>query len=278
MLSFEKGRPIAKIVGGDDNGELLHISDEADTNKCCDCKKCSNKCYIKPCCKKCCMAEDELEDESLGTDFELENGVMIPVPNIDTRDVLYVAGPAGSGKSTFAAKYAEMFQKLYPQKEIIVFSRKPSDPVLDKLRPSRFIIDESIVENPIDFTKELTESCLVIFDDCNTFPNDKVKKAVSKLMMDLMEVGRSFGIYMVITSHLLNPNERKDSRTIWNEATAVCIFPKSGNKYGMQYALKNYCGFDTKTIKEILEIPSRWVMIAKTCPQYILYETGCFIP
>ena len=55
------------------------------------------------------------------------------------------------------------------------------------------------------------------------------------------------------------------------------IFPKSGNRKGMVYALSNYCGFDKKTIEKILTLPSRWVLIGKEYPMYVLYEKGCFL-
>jgi hypothetical protein len=42
----------------------------------------------------------------------------------------------------------------------------------------------------------------------------------------------------------------------------------------MIYALKNYCGFDNKTIDKILNLPSRWVLIGKQYPLYILHEKG----
>jgi hypothetical protein len=93
-------------------------------------------------------------------------------------------------------------------------------------------------------------------------------------MHDILEIGRSFGIYCIITSHLVNPNERKDSRTIWNEAHTVTIFPRSGNRHGMNYALKNYIGLDNKMIDKVLSVPSRWVTIGKQYPMYILHEKG----
>lgn len=278
MLSFNNGRPIAKIIGGENNGRLINILSDEQNNKhikCCKCRDCSEDCYDEPCCRKCRVGYEDEDD--LGSEFEIDDGKLIPVPNIDTRQILFISGPSGSGKSTLASKWLEMYKKIFPNKEILLFSRKPSDPVLDRLKVSRFIIDESIIEHPIDFTKDLKDFGCVVFDDCNTFQNDGVKKAVSKLMHDILEVGRSFGIYCVITSHLLSPNEKKDSRTIWNEAQEICIFPKSGSRHSMEYALKNYCGFDKKTINEILSLPSRWVIIGKSYPQYVLYENGCFM-
>lgn len=276
MLSFTNGRPIAKIEGGKLNKEILHLKtdDENNDSDCECCRKCHPKrCKKKPCCKGCGF-NDTKDDLEIGKNFDLPSGKFIPVPNIDTREVVYIAGPSGSGKSTLASKYIEIYKKLFPNNPVIIFSRKNQDPVLDKLKPLRFIIDETIVTDPIDITKELNTGACVLFDDCNTFQDDKIKKAVAKLMHDILEIGRSLGIYCVVTSHLINPNERKDSRTIWNEAHTITIFPKSGNRHGMVYALKNYCGFDNKQINEILNLPSRWVLIGKNFPMYVLHEKG----
>lgn len=276
ILSFSDGRPIAKVIGGKLDGAIMHIKDENEHDSdCACCSKCHpTRCQKKPCCGGC-MSCGKGGSLDAGDKFSLPSGQFVPVPNIDTREVLFIAGPSGSGKSTLASKYIELYKKLFPQNPVIIFSRKPSDDVLDRLKPYRFIIDESIVNEPPDIINELQGGACVLFDDCNTFTNDKVKNAVAKLMHDIMEVGRANGIYCIITSHLLNPNERKDSRMIWNEAQSVILFPRSGNRHGMVYALKNYCGFDKKNIDEILNVPSRWVQIYKQYPMYMVYEKGC---
>lgn len=271
MLSFSHGRPVAKVIGGRYNKKLIYIDDTTNEG-CCGgcCGRCDSfNCQTRPCCRRCTVCGNKTSKE-----LKINDGVLIPVPNIDTREVSYIAGPSGSGKSTLASKYLEFYKKLHPEKPIIIFSRKNEDPVLDKLKPSRFIIDESIITDPIDITQELSGGACILFDDCNTFQDDKIKKAVAKLMHDILEIGRSLGIYCIVTSHLINPNERKDSRTIWNEAHTISIFPKSGNRHGMVYALKNYCGFDNKQIDKILNLPSRWVLIGKQYPMYVLHEKG----
>ena len=168
----------------------------------------------------------------------------------------------------------EIYKKLFPQNPLIIFSRKDNDLVLDRLKPLRVIIDESLVSNPIDIIKELPNGGCILFDDCTTFQDDKIKKQVAKIMNDILEVGRANNIYCIVTNHLINPNEKKDGRTIWNEAHTITMFPKSGNRRGMEYALKNYCGFDNKLVNKILSLPSRWVMVAKQYPQYVLHEHG----
>lgn len=303
MFSFSKGKPIAKIEGGKYNKQILHISEaipdddspkkkskksckeECEIEICCD--DCNSECEDDPCCDECCLYEEEQseeeqsqeeEEEEVVTQMEIpDKGVINQIPDIEGRQVLYIAGPSGSGKSTYAAKYLSYYKKLFPENEIIVFSRKPSDPVIDKLKPSRFIIDESILSNPIDITNDLDGPCCVLFDDVDTIQNPKVKKAISKLKNDILEIGRSYEVYIVVTSHLINSNDRGDSRTIFNELHTFTFFPKAGNRYAIDYALKNYFGLDKKTIDTVTKLPSRWVTISKSYPQYILYEKGAML-
>jgi len=195
------------------------------------------------------------------------------IPNIFTREVLYIAGPSGSGKTTIAVKYLEEYKKIFPKNPIFVFSRLKHDPALDlkHLKIRRILIDQSLIDEPIDIETELF-NCLVLFDDCNTIQDTKLKQTVSKVMNDILEVGRHQNIYTIITSHLINMNEKKDSRTILNECHAIIIFPKSGSAYQIKYALHHYFGLSNKQILGLLNLKSRWVMINKTAPQYILSE------
>lgn len=273
MISLARGKHIGIVGKGKHRGDILGVITHDEYKKKC-CKFCSDDCAFQECCEDCTFNEGE------SPNFTLHDANIIPLPNPETREVLYIAGPSGVGKSTLASKYIEHYKKLFPGNEIIIFSRKPQDEVLDKLKPLRFIIDESIVTEPIDVLNEdeFKKGCLVLFDDCNTFQNDKIKKAVSKLMSDILEVGRSSGIYCVITSHLINPNEQKDNRNIWNEAHSVVIFPKGGNRHSSVYALTKYLGFDKKTIDTILKLNSRWVLICKQYPNYVLHENGAFVP
>jgi len=292
MLNFYKGRALAKISGGEYNNEILYIDtqdkkDEKDEKKkyggCCNCKKCSKKCSYKPCCKKCQVYYEESESSEysdLGDSFEItDRGKMLPIPKVDERSVDYIAGPAGSGKSTYAAQLATAFKKIYPEKDFFIFSRTDAkdDPAFKKLRPIQVKINDSIVENPIDISKELTGGCLILFDDCNTIQDDKQKKAVDKLMADIMEVGRKLYIWIIMTNHLVIPNERKVARTILNEMQSLTVFPKSGSTQQIRYCLKQYYGLNNSQIENILNLPSRWITIYKNYPMCVLYEGGAFI-
>lgn len=56
MLSFSRGKPIARIKGGKHNGKIIHIFDPSQEPQTC-CDKCSEKCKKKKCCKNCKFKE-----------------------------------------------------------------------------------------------------------------------------------------------------------------------------------------------------------------------------
>lgn len=278
MLSFSDGKPIAHIIGGPLNNEIIFIRTEEDEppKKCC--RKCSKLCYRKQCCKKCSLCKEEIIKD-IGNSFKLKDGKLFPLMNTDARSVNYIAGPSGSGKSTFAGNLIEEYRKIFPEKELFIFSRTDAmnDPALKKLKGSQIEISNNLIEEPIDIEKELSGGCVLLFDDCNTIQNAKFKKAVDDLIADILETGRKLGITIIITNHLVIPNEKKIARTILNELQYITVFPRSGSAQQITYALKTYFGLTKKQIETILQLPSRWVTISKSYPMYVIYEKGCYL-
>lgn len=197
----------------------------------------------------------------------------IPIPDFK-RQISYIAGPSGCGKSWYAKLFGQGYKILYPENDIFIASRVTDDPSLRDLDAIP-IINEDI--DAIDIEKHMQDGALVIFDDCDTINNNNLKKSVHKLQNDILECGRHQNIYEVVVSHLINGNDRKNTRTILNECHTLTFFPKSGATYGINYVLKTYLGLPKDQIKEILSLPSRWVTIGKSAPQYILYEKGAYI-
>jgi hypothetical protein len=71
MLSLTRGLPIAKIIGGELDGKIVHIYDP--DVKCCD--KCSKKCGVKSkfCCSKCSGSGGCLNKNDDTPDIEYED-------------------------------------------------------------------------------------------------------------------------------------------------------------------------------------------------------------
>ena len=251
MLTFEDcGRPIAHVDSGRFKNQIISLISEPDDSK-------------------TCLSVPEIA---------LKDGKIQPIMNTGERQVCYIAGPSGSGKSHYAANLIKTFKKVFPKKDVFLFSRTSykDDPAYAKLKPIQIEIDNSLIEDPIDIT-ELQGGCLIIFDDCNTIPDEDLKKAVMKLMEDIMEVGRKLGIYIIITNHLVVPNERKFSRTVLNEMQSLTFYPKSGSAHQIETCLKKYFGLATKMIRKIMDLNSRWVTIHKNYPQFILHEHGALV-
>jgi phosphoenolpyruvate synthase/pyruvate phosphate dikinase len=247
MLNTTTGKPIAIIDGGDNNGKLICI----DENQ-----------------------EDGYEDIEL-----VPNSKLRPLMNMIDRGVYYIAGCSGSGKSTYAISLIKDYLKMYPETEFYIFSRTDAreDPAFAGIKINQIKIDESLLNNPIDIEKEIGSRSILFFDDCNTIQNDKLKKYIESLMGDIMEVGRKLKINIVITNHLVIPNEKKFARTILNELQSLTVFPKSGSSQQISYALKTYFGLSKKQINRILNLPSRYVTILKHYPMTVLYQGGVYI-
>ena len=96
------------------------------------------------------------------------------------RDVIYICGGPGSGKSYWIKNYLEnYFLSAYRNYPIYLISSKDEDTQLDKIkRVKRLTIDETYISNPIDY-KSFEES-LVIMDDIDSFKG-KLKEEIYHL-------------------------------------------------------------------------------------------------
>lgn len=212
-----------------------------------------------------------------------KNEVDVPnlqiLPNVDKkREVVYIAGPSGSGKSILAKNYAKQYQTLYPKHDVFIFSKVRDDESLQGIKDPLYIdIDDSLVTAPINVMEECKD-CLIIFDDIDTVSIKDQSLALTAIMMDVLECGRHNNISCIITSHLINGLDRKRTRTILNECHRVVIFPRATSAYSINYFLKNYIGIlNKKTYEKIQELPSRWVAIFRNFPQHIIHSQGALM-
>src|SRR5947209_833054 len=113
-------------------------------------------------------------------------------------DHLMISGMNGVGKSTFIAAYCRQYHKLFPKNTIYLFSRKDNDEAFYDIEMKRIKLDEQILEVEYEI-KDLSNS-LCIFDDTDTLGKD-ISAKVQKIRDDLLECGRSYGIYLCCVSH-----------------------------------------------------------------------------
>lgn len=278
MFSTESGTPIAKVLGGKYDGEIIYLSKNKKNNACCD--KCSKYCYDEPCCGGCNMcafnessSDDENEKNYGGCseclhitdgffeDFGIENRVK------------FIAGASGVGKTSYAADYVKKYLKVYPDSDFIVMSILKEDPAIDKLDPIRINIDEEFLEEPpINIEEEIKPNSIILFDDVDNISDNKIQKAVNDFKRKIMEIGRHYNLQIIYICHLPNPNESTSRKITLNEMNTFTIFPQAGKIKQIKYVLKNYINFDDEQIDYILKLKSRWVTVFVNHPQVILSE------
>lgn len=150
--------------------------------------------------------ERVLDDESKNTNvIELPDDSvfnLIPSPDPKKREVFYIAGASGSGKSYMAKNLAEYYQKFFPDRDVYLISKLEEDSTLDSMRkpPKRISVQSLIDDYP---SIDEFENCMVIMDDYDGFTGDALK-TVRKLINDIATMGRHTNTTMLCLSHYLN--------------------------------------------------------------------------
>jgi hypothetical protein len=303
-LNFEKGKgakAVAIVRGGDKDGEVLYLHTDKEAkgvkNEVDALKYMKELNFLKPVERVRAMkeiteniekgvrpeafmsdsGEERLrpiykkikEENDHNTSIELPTDGMfhcIPDPDPNVRQIWYVAGISGSGKSYFARGIAENYKKLFPEREIYLISKLTEDETLDKMKigkPKRISLDSLVEDYPaIDEFKE----CLIIFDDYDTLtaPYDKV---VLKLIDDLAIMGRHTGTSMLCLSHYLT--NYKKTRLILGEAHFIVLYPMATSFKAMAYVCEHHCGLTKEEVHALKKL-GRWVCIHKVFPQYLI--------
>lgn len=196
------------------------------------------------------------------------------IPDVETeRQIGFITGASGSGKSTYIKKYVMQYKKAFKKNPIYLFSALKEDESLDEVKPSRIKIDDALVSNPIDI-EEFKDS-MVIFDDIDVIRDKKQREAVYDILNQVLEVGRHHNISCWVANHL--PTAGKDTRRILNEAHFIVYFPHSGSARQLNYLLQDYIGLDKKDIKKLKNSKSRWATIFKNYPMIAMTEKEIFV-
>lgn len=220
---------------------------------------------------------DEKLDEDVRKSYSrisLPSGKFQQIPNPDTeREILYITGASGSGKSTYCCKYINQYKKLYKDRDIYVFSALKDDESLDKIEPKRIRIDNTLITDPIKV--EDFKDSLVVFDDIDVISDKKQREAVYNILNQILEIGRHNNISCLITNHLATAG--KDTRRVLNECHSITYFPHSGSARQLNYLLTEYLGLDKKDISKIKKLKTRWATIYKNYPQIVMCERDMWI-
>jgi Cdc6-like AAA superfamily ATPase len=300
-LSFEKtkeAKPVAIVRGGDKDGEVLYLHTDERKGAKKEVKAVrymKELSFLKPAERVQVMNKivegvskdtpsdsiaipDKAKDiykriqADTSSDKSIEIGddslfVPIPSPDPKTRQIWYVAGQSGSGKSYFARNIAENYKKLYPDREIFLISKLTEDETLDNMKvgkPKRINI-ETILTDPIDL--EECKDCLIIADDWDTITPKPLYDAIHKLIEDICIMGRHSNTSLCILSHHLT--NYKSTRLMLNEAHFLVLYPLATSHKALKYVSELYGNCDAEEIKKFKR-RGRWVLIHKCFPGYII--------
>lgn len=210
-----------------------------------------------------------LEDDEGNNTIELPDDrhfEIIPSSDKDKRDVFYVCGASGSGKSYIARGLAEKYRKLFPEREVYLVSKLNEDTTIDEMKggkPKRLNVDTLVSDYP-----ELEEfrDCMIIFDDIDCFTG-KHLKAVHQLIDDLAITGRHTNTSVLFLTHYIT--NYKATRLILNETTHFVVYPQSTSFHGLKYLLSTHIGMSRDDIHSLKKM-GRWVCLHKNFPQYLI--------
>jgi len=190
---------------------------------------------------------------------------LIPSADPKKRQIFYICGASGSGKSYIAKGLAEYYKKLFPDREVYLISKLDSDPTIDKAKPKRINAQTLVDDYP---SIEEFKDCMIIFDDIDCFEG-KVLKAIHQLIDDIAITGRHTNTSMLFLTHYIT--NYKKTRLILNEASHFVVYPQSTSYHALGYLLKTHIGMSAEEVKDLRKL-GRWVCISKNYPQTLISE------
>ena len=310
-LSFakddDKARPIARVKGGNNDGDILYLNENGSKDARKQMKRTIDRSKYASMLKELKPAEktktfvrleealhrgtepssmDEKEpvkgvyermwkDSHSDKTIELDDEgqfELLPNPDPKKREVWYIAGQSGSGKSYIAKSLASYYKKLFPEREVYLISKLKEDATLDALKFLKRLNIQSFIDDYPDLDE--FKDCLCIFDDYDTLTGD-AEKVVLKLVDDIAIMGRHTNTSMLCLSHYLT--NYKKTRLILTEATHIVVYPQSTSYHAMRYLLKNQVGLDEDDLKRYRKFGSRWICFVKGFPTMMISQKNAEI-
>jgi hypothetical protein len=147
-----------------------------------------------------------------------------------------------------------------------LFSNIKDDPIVLSIKATKIKLNHQIVEDPIK-AREL-KNTLCIFDDYGS-TNEDLTKALDRLRDNILNVGRHHNIAIINTNQILFEGHR--SRSAITNASHIVLFPVSSIHQVVGF-LNRYLHLDKHLITKIKNIKTRWLIIHRNTPSYILGE------
>lgn len=217
---------------------------------------------------------------------------VVPYTDPTWRSAAYVAGKAGSGKTTWAADFIKNYKAIFPHRPIygVGKAKLKEDPALAKLNIKQLKVSffretrasasaegggaggvaGSGSAGPTVFDIKAAfgdEGCLILFDDWDSFQGDD-KKVIKGAITDILNMGRKPNVSIVVTSHLLN--NYAETRGIISEADFITVFPPCCQHHHLEYFLTN-CGVPKEMVASLKE-RGPWITLHNTQPTYVISQ------
>jgi len=198
------------------------------------------------------------------------------IPTFDSKDfreIVYIYGASGSGKSALCRSYIDEYKLEFPANKVYLFSLKDGDATLN---------DKDIVRIPnqldvlVGIDIETLRDSLVIFDDCEGYDKaiSNEQKEIYRIQDNIAQIARDRRIFCIVTTHLACKGNK--TKVILNECHKIITFPGRVPQRSFKYLLNEYGGLDASEIKRMWKMPSRWVCVNKENPRCVLYEEGAY--
>lgn len=195
---------------------------------------------------------------------------LIPQQKKRGRQIWYICGPSGVGKSWLSVEIARNYQKLFPGRKVYLVSKLDADDTIDRI-PNLIKLDHlDFKDNPPDINK--LKNSLIIFDDIDSIVGED-GKAIATFVDDIATMGRSHteeqgGISMIYISHAITSYKR--TRILLLESHFKILFPLATNQHSLYYILSKYVGFSKKDIYKLKKIGGRFCCIHTYYPNYLI--------
>lgn len=284
-LSYEERKesiPIAKIKGA--SKDIIYLSplpqklNIEDLNKICPfCdktfKRKDNMLYHIQ--QHVCIKKNQNKRGIISNEFNLKlknNEYLEKIPlELEEHEVIFVTGPPKCGKTYWVNEYVKMFKYIY-NKPVYRISRIVHDETIKNEEENYIYIP---INDELQLKMEHFENSLIIFDDIESSEFPKASKMAFNFMDDVCKNGRHHKISVIFCNQECRMGNK--TKPILSTVTSIVIFPLNTSLYQTEKLLKDHIGMSKKQINDALKLNSRWIVINRASPQYIMYDHGIYI-
>jgi hypothetical protein len=188
------------------------------------------------------------------------------------RQVIYVNGSSGSGKTFWIKRYLQEYKRIYPKSEIYVFSPFDSDVSYEGVKIKNIKIEPELLED--NLTSKDFEDSICVFDDVEALSNRILRKEVLRIMDDILCTGRHYNCSACVVFH--EACNGALTKKVLNESHAMVFFPATLGTRSLKYLCENYLGMDKDEIKRLKKLKTRAVAIIKSYPKLVLSEKDIY--